>query len=123
MFRFTIRELVLLTLVVAMGVGWKVERSMALRGAEGRERQWRKLTINLAERLNRTIPTSFKLTMPDGKVFNFIHGNPNDGAPVPDYSVIQESSDVHALPHPNPADRAGRRDCIAPGCCGRDCRC
>jgi hypothetical protein len=26
MFRFTIRELVLLTLVVAMGVGWWVER-------------------------------------------------------------------------------------------------
>jgi hypothetical protein len=27
MFRFTIRELVLLTLVVAMGVGWWVDRS------------------------------------------------------------------------------------------------
>jgi hypothetical protein len=27
LFRFTIRELVLLTLVVAMGVGWWVERS------------------------------------------------------------------------------------------------
>ena len=27
MFRFTIRELVLLTLVVAMGVGWSVDRA------------------------------------------------------------------------------------------------
>jgi hypothetical protein len=27
MFRFTIRELVLLTLVVAMGVGWWIDRS------------------------------------------------------------------------------------------------
>jgi hypothetical protein len=27
MFRFTIRELVLLTLVVAMGVGWWLDRS------------------------------------------------------------------------------------------------
>jgi hypothetical protein len=30
MFRFTIRELVLLTLVVAMGIGWWVERRTGL---------------------------------------------------------------------------------------------
>ncbi len=90
MFRFTIRELVLLTLVVAMGVGWKVERSMALSGAERRERQWRKLTINLGERLIRAIPTSFMLTMPDGRVFNFIHKTDERG-PLPDYSSMPES--------------------------------
>ena len=32
MFRFTIRELVLLTLVVAMGVGWWVDRSNLVAG-------------------------------------------------------------------------------------------
>jgi len=86
MFRFTIRELVLLTLVVAMGVGWWIERSVALSGAEMRERQWQKLTLNLGKRLNRATPTSFKLTTPDGKVFNFLQGICSDGEPIPDYS-------------------------------------
>ena len=44
MFRFTIRELVLLTLVVAMGVGWWMDRSQL-------ERQIRKLTTD--EQLRR----------------------------------------------------------------------
>ena len=34
MFRFTIRELVLLTLVVAMAVGWWVERQVGAEAAE-----------------------------------------------------------------------------------------
>jgi hypothetical protein len=33
MFRFTIRELVLLTVIVAMGVGWWVDRSALVVGA------------------------------------------------------------------------------------------
>jgi hypothetical protein len=39
MFRFTIRELVLLTLVVAMGVGWWLDRSrLATRADSAEER-------------------------------------------------------------------------------------
>jgi hypothetical protein len=47
MFRFTIRELVLLTLVVAMGVAWFVDRAMLADGAEQLEISNRDLTTRL----------------------------------------------------------------------------
>jgi len=72
MFRFTIRELVLLTLVVAMGVAWCMDRSLIHRRAEARECQWRFHTIDFAGRLAVTTRENIALTMPDGKRFNFI---------------------------------------------------
>ena len=47
MFRFTIRELVLLTLVVAMGVGWWADRSTATAEA----RLWKARAEYVAESL------------------------------------------------------------------------
>ena len=72
MFRFTIRELVLLTLVVAMGVAWWMDRSLIHRRAEARERQWRFHTIDFAERVADATRDNFLLIMPDGKRFNFV---------------------------------------------------
>jgi hypothetical protein len=49
MFRFTIRELVLLTLVVAMGVGWWIDRSrLAIPFAD-----YRRLKAEEGEQLKR----------------------------------------------------------------------
>jgi hypothetical protein len=47
MFRFTIRELVLLTLVVAMGVGWWADRAILAARAAQLETSNRDLTTRL----------------------------------------------------------------------------
>ena len=80
MFRFTIRELVLLTLVVGMGVGWCVDHSFAERRAATRERQWRAHALDFGERLAVASRENFAITMPDGKRFNFIG---DQGKPIP----------------------------------------
>ena len=51
MFRFTIRELVLLTLVVAMGVGWRVQH----RRAAAREAAWETSFQSALERLSSRV--------------------------------------------------------------------
>jgi hypothetical protein len=56
MFRFTIRELVLLTLVVALGVGWWIERRTS--------RAWRNRAEAAARQLrtDHAVETLFKPT-------------------------------------------------------------
>jgi hypothetical protein len=51
MFRFTIRELVLLTLVVAMGVGWCVDRTRHFYSAEYKAAFWKNIALAFQSRL------------------------------------------------------------------------
>ena len=61
MFRFSIRELMLVTLVVAMGVGWWLDH----RCIAAREKHWRREAVDLAEQLQNS-GESAVITFPGG---------------------------------------------------------
>ena len=62
MFRTSIRELLLLTTIVAMGVGWWITRNQAA----AREQHWRIASVNMAVRLATETGKPVELTAPDG---------------------------------------------------------
>lgn len=66
MFKFTIRELLLLTTIVAMGVGWLITRNQAA----AREQYWRIASVKIAVRLATVTGKPVEFTTPDGeKIF------------------------------------------------------
>ena len=71
MFKFTIRELLLLTVIVAMGVGWWIDRSQAA----SREQYWRTAAVMYAFDLATATDKPVEFVMPDGEK-NFLLRSP-----------------------------------------------
>lgn len=63
MFRFTVRELLLLTVIVAVGVAWRVDR-------HSRDKAWRACFLHLFDRLGDDGRGPVCITTPEGKTFN-----------------------------------------------------
>jgi len=72
MFRFSLRELLLLTCVVGLCIGWGLDRARAARTSQARQRDWRTCALALGERLAKSTCENFRLVTPDGNAFNFV---------------------------------------------------
>jgi hypothetical protein len=53
MFRFTMRELMLVTLIVAMGLGWWLDRNNLVRVSKFKAQFWERCAIAFQDRLER----------------------------------------------------------------------
>jgi hypothetical protein len=68
MFRFTIRDLLWLTVVVALGAGWWVDHVRATR----RDQQWRHCFLDACHRLVNVAAEEVIIVTPDGEVFHMV---------------------------------------------------
>jgi hypothetical protein len=74
MLRCSIRDLALLTLVVALAVGWWMDRRRISCAALEREQRWRECAVHLGKEMSRKCRENIRVATPDG-AFNFI-GDP-----------------------------------------------
>jgi hypothetical protein len=68
--RFTIRDLLWLTVVVALGVAWWVDRQ----AVTARERLWREGVVNMVAELERTTGFKARFTTPEGDLIDPLAG-------------------------------------------------
>jgi hypothetical protein len=71
MFRFTIRELVLLTIIVAMGVGWWLDRAERDEAVNGEARKWKKAALEYSALLDEHAPNWRRPDVKNGPTFPY----------------------------------------------------
>ena len=72
MFRFSIRELLLVMSGVGLCIGWGLDHARQTRLAATRERAWRTCTLQLGEKWSKSCDVDIRVVTPDGKTFVFV---------------------------------------------------
>ena len=70
--RFTIRDLLWLTGVVALGVGWWVDRAQLAAQSVERDRLWKEAVTKSLSRVSLRTGQPVSIKMPDGEVIGWI---------------------------------------------------
>jgi hypothetical protein len=86
MFRFTIRDLLWLTVVVALGVGWWVERYRAAIAAT----KWEEAVTRMVSDLCEATGHDVSIRTPDGKLI-FCEHHHGPASPVQDGGMVRGS--------------------------------